>query len=249
MRTLANAVRTIFGFTIIVLYTIFVCTVLLVVTRFRPGTHLTETYARTWGRLFNFFSGVDNTIVGLENVDTTVSYVVVSNHLSNLDAPYHLGTVPVGIRFLAKKELFKIPLFGPTLRAVGMVETDRQAHAAAHTEINRHVARVIEMGRSVIIYPEGTRSRDAELHPFKKGAFRIAVQNSMPVLPVTIAGTNKVWPPGEKWWRGGKVIMVFHPPIPTAGLGEDGIEPLREQAHRIIGETYARIRTEVEVSV
>ena len=101
------------------------------------------------------------------------------------------------------------------------------------------------MGRSLLIYPEGTRSRDGELHAFKKGAFRIAVQNQMPLLPVTIAGTNNVWPPGEKWWRGGKVKMVFHPPIPTAGLGDDAIDALHEQVRRIIGETYERIRTEV----
>jgi 1-acyl-sn-glycerol-3-phosphate acyltransferase len=246
IRKIGWATRTIVGFPLIILYTIAVCSWLMIVTRFRPDTHHTEVVARGWGWLFNFFSGVDNTIEGLENVDRKASYVVVSNHLSNLDAPYHLGTMPVGVRFLAKKELYKIPLFGSTLRAVGMVETDRQAHdAAAHEAINRQVARVIAMGRSVLIYPEGTRSRDAELHDFKKGAFRIAVQNGMPILPTAFAGTNHVWPPGQWWWQGGKVKMVFLPPIPTKGLGEDAIEPLRQQTRRVIGETYARIRTEV----
>lgn len=246
IRTLGWKARTALGFPVIILYTIAVCSWLMIVTRFRPDTYHTEAVARGWGWLFNSLSGVNNTIEGLENVDLSTSYVIVSNHLSNLDAPYHLGTMPIGVRFLAKKELYKIPLFGSTLRAVGMVETDRQAHdAAAHEAVNRQVARVIAMGRSVLIYPEGTRSRDAELHDFKKGAFRIAVQNGMPLLPVTFAGTNHVWPPGQWWWQGGKVKMVFLPPIPTAGLGEDGIEPLREQAHRIIGETYQQIRTEV----
>ena len=245
MRSAYNAARTIFGSAVIVLYTVAVCSWLMVVTRFRPGTGHTEVVARGWGWLFNFFAGARVTIDGLENVDRSKSYVFVSNHLSNLDAPFHLATMPVGVRFLAKKELFRIPLFGPTLRAVGMIETDRQAHAAAHREINVHVDRVIAMGRSLLIYPEGTRSRNGELHPFKKGAFRIAVENHMPVLPVTIAGTNNVWRPGEKWWRGGKVKMVFHPPIPTTGLGEAGIDALREQAHRIIGESYQRIRNEV----
>ena len=97
----------------------------MLVTRFRPDTHHTEVLARGWGRLIIFFAGVHNTIEGLENVDRRQSYVFVSNHLSNLDAPYHLATMPVGVRFLAKKELYKVPLFGPTLRAVGMVETDR----------------------------------------------------------------------------------------------------------------------------
>jgi 1-acyl-sn-glycerol-3-phosphate acyltransferase len=245
MRTPLNAARTVLGFAVIVLYTVAVCSYLMVVTRFRPGTRHTEILARGWGWLFNFFAGARVTIEGLENVDRAKSYVFVSNHLSNLDAPFHLATMPVGVRFLAKKELFGIPLFGPTLRAVGMVETDRQAHAAAHREINVHVARVIAMGRSLLIYPEGTRSRDAELHAFKKGAFRIAVENQMPLLPVAIAGTNNVWRPGENWWRGGRVKMVLHPPIPTSGLGDAGIDAVRQQAHRIIGETYQRIRREV----
>jgi 1-acyl-sn-glycerol-3-phosphate acyltransferase len=245
MRTLWNATRTLLGFTVIVPYTLAVGTYLIVLTRFRPGTYQAEALARTWGRLFNRFARVDNTIVGLDNVDTRTSYVFVCNHLSNLDAPYHLATMPVGVRFLAKKELFKLPVFGSAMRSIGMIETDRQARAAAHREINQRVGRVIAMQRSLLIYPEGTRSRDAELHPFKKGAFRIAVDNGMPVLPVTIAGTNNVWRPGEKWWRGGKVKMVFHPPIPTAGLGEAGIDAVRSQTFRIIDECYRQIRAEV----
>jgi 1-acyl-sn-glycerol-3-phosphate acyltransferase len=241
-----NAVRTIFGWIVIVLYTIAVCSWLVVVTRFRPATYHTEVLARGWGRLFNFFSGARVTIEGLENIDRSKSYVFVSNHLSNLDAPYHLALMPVGVRFLAKKELFKIPLFGSTLRAVGMVETDRQAHSVeAHRAINERVARVIAMGRSLMIYPEGTRSRDGELHTFKKGAFRIAVQNDMPLAPIAIAGTNTVWPHGEKWWRGGRTKMVFHPPLPTAGLGDADIDALQAEARRIIGATYQRIRGEV----
>ena len=240
------ATRTIVGWPVIILYTIAVCSWLMIVTRFRPDTHHTEVVARGWGWLFNFFSGVDNTIEGLENVDRKASYVVVSNHLSNLDAPYHLGTMPVGVRFLAKKELYKIPLFGSTLHAVGMVETDRQAHSPdALRLLNERVARVIAMGRSLMIYPEGTRSKDGELHAFKKGAFRIAVQNDMPLVPVAIAGTNTVWPHGEKWWRGGQTKMAFHSPIPTAGLGDADIDALQAEAHRIIGETYQRIRREV----
>jgi 1-acyl-sn-glycerol-3-phosphate acyltransferase len=246
MRTLWNAARTIFGFMVIIPYTIAVCSWLMVVTRFRPGTYHTEAVARGWGRLFIFFSGTRVAIEGLEKVDLSRSYVIVSNHLSNLDAPYHLGTMPVGVRFLAKKELYKVPLFGSTLRAVGMVETDRQAHSpAALRELNQRVARVIAMGRSLMVYPEGTRSADGELHAFKKGAFRIAIQNQMPLLPVTIAGTNKVWPHGERWWRGGPTKMVFHAPIETAGLDDSGIEPLLEQTRTIIAETYQRIRREV----
>ncbi|MBM3695243.1 MAG: 1-acyl-sn-glycerol-3-phosphate acyltransferase [Actinobacteria bacterium] len=246
MRTAFNAVRTVVGAVVVVLYTITVCTWLMVATRFGPAARQTDVIARSWGRLIIYLAGARVTIEGLEHVDRSRSYVCVCNHLSNLDAPYHLGLMPVGVRFLAKKELYKIPLFGSTLRAVGMVETDRKAHSPeALRLLNERVGYVISIGRSLMIYPEGTRSADGELHAFKKGAFRIAVHNQMPLLPIAIAGTNKVWPHGERWWRGGQTKMVFHPPIETAGLDDSGIDPLLEQVHSIIGKTYERIRGEV----
>ena len=247
MRTAINAVRTIFGLAFVVVpFTAVACIYLMVATRFGSAARQTDLWGRCWGRVTIFCSGAKVAIEGLENVDRRRSYVIVSNHLSNLDAPYHFGTMPVGVRFLAKKELYKIPLFGSTLRAVGMVETDRRDHSAeAHQRINERVAYVISIGRSVMIYPEGTRSADAELHAFKKGAFRIAVQNHMPILPVTIAGTNQVWPRRERWWRGGQTKMVFHPPIETASLADADIDALLEQTRTVITRTYERIRREV----
>jgi 1-acyl-sn-glycerol-3-phosphate acyltransferase len=247
MRTVFNAFRTIFGFCfIIVPYTVAACLYLMVATRFGSAARQTDVWARGWGQLFIFCSGARVDIEGRDAVDRHRSYVCVSNHLSNLDAPYHLGLMPVGVRFLAKKELYKIPLFGSTLRAVGMVETDRQAHSPeALRRLNERVAHVIAIKRSVMIYPEGTRSKDGELHAFKKGAFRIAVQNQMPILPIAIAGTNKVWPHGENFWRGGHTKIVFHPPIETTGLDDSGIDPLLDQTRRVIGATYERIRREV----
>ena len=246
MRTLLNAVRTVAGVVVVVFYTIVVCTWLMLVTRFGSAARQTDVIARSWGRLIISLAGAKVTIEGLEHIDRSKSYVFVSNHLSNLDAPYHLALMPVGVRFLAKKELYRIPLFGATLRAVGMVETDRRAHSPeALRQLNERVGYVISIKRSLMIYPEGTRSKDGELHAFKKGAFRIAVQNDMPLVPIAIAGTNTVWPHGEKWWRGGQTKMVFHSPIPTAGLGDADIDALQAEAHRIIGETYQRIRREV----
>jgi len=247
MRTAYNATRTVLGFAFVILpFTVAACVYLMVATRFGSAARQTDAWARGWGRLFITCSGAKVAIEGLENVDRSRSYVCVCNHLSNLDAPYHLGLMPVGVRFLAKKELYKIPLFGSTLRAVGMVETDRRAHSTeALRQLNERVAYVISIGRSLMIYPEGTRSHDGELQAFKKGAFRIAVHNQMPLLPIAIAGTNKVWPHGENWWRGGQTKMVFHPPIETAGLDDTSIQPLLEQVHEIIDETYERIRREV----
>ncbi len=245
LGTIGAAIRTGVGLTIAVLYTAMVASYLIVLTKFRPTSQHVETVARSWGRVFCAACGVRATFEGLEHVDDAGSYVFVSNHISDLDAPFHLAFVPVGIRFLAKKELFKIPVFGRAMRAIGMVETDRQARAAAHRKINEQVARVVKMGRSLIIYPEGTRSRDGELHDFKKGAFRIAIENNMPVLPIAISGLYEIWPPGSKIIRGGRAKMVFHEPIPTSGLGTDDIDALRTQVHEIIGTAFERIRHQV----
>jgi len=192
--------------------------------------------------VFAFATGTRMTVEGAEKLDPGAAYVVVSNHLSNLDPPLHIAKLPVSIRFLAKKELFRVPVLGRAMRAAGMIETDRQAHASAHRAINERVAAVVAMGKSLIIYPEGHRSRNGELQPFKKGAFRIAVDNRMPVVPVAIAGTDRAWRPGDKVLHGGRARMVIHDPIPTEGLDHDDLDELRTRTQGIIAETYERLR-------
>ncbi len=164
-------------------------------------------------------SGCPLEVQGAELVDPKRSYVVVANHLSVLDIMACFLAVPVPIRFLAKKELFRIPILAPAMRAIGIVEVDRSARSAIHEQVNRQARELVASGRSLIIYPEGTRSRDGELRPFKKGAFTMAVAGGIPVLPLTIAGTYRAWPPGRLLVTGGRTIKaVIDPPIETAGL-------------------------------
>jgi 1-acyl-sn-glycerol-3-phosphate acyltransferase len=244
LRTLVAVVRTAVTMTAVAIGTIVLGGYLIILTRFRPVSRQIEPVERAWARIFGVLGGVRFTIEGIENIDPEASYLFTPNHLSNLDAPFHIATLPARVRFLAKKELFRIPVFGLAMRSIGMVETDRQAGAGAHRRINEQVAKVMQMKRSLVIYPEGTRSRDAELHPFKKGAFRIAIDNQLPVVPVTISGTERAWKPGSWLIRSARVKMILHPPIPTVGMGEADIDPLRLQVHRIIDEAYARIRRE-----
>jgi 1-acyl-sn-glycerol-3-phosphate acyltransferase len=245
IRTAVAAIRTTVGWIAIVLYTLILGSYVIVLTWFRPGARHIEPLARSWARLFGFVAGSKEIIEGRDLIDADRSYVYVANHISNLDPMLLIANLPGSIRFLAKKELFKIPVFGRAMRAVGMVETDRRAASAAHRSINRQVARVIEMKRSLAIYAEGTRSRDAELRPFKKGAFRIAVENQMPVVPLVIAGADKGWKPGSKVMRSSTVRLVIHDPIPTADLGRADIGPLRDRVRSIIEKTYAEIRDQV----
>jgi 1-acyl-sn-glycerol-3-phosphate acyltransferase len=242
VRTVLDVARTSVGLLVVAIYVVIIGLYVIVVANIWPRAKHLDACVRGWGILFAFATGTRMDVEGLEHLDRSASYVVVSNHLSNLDPPLHIATLPIPIRFLAKKELFRIPIFGRAMRAVGMIETDRQAHASAHRAINDRVIRAVDLGKSLIIYPEGHRSRDAEMQPFKKGAFRIAVDVGLPILPVAISGTERAWKPGDRLVHGGRCRMVIHEPISTEGLGKDDIAGLRDRAQEIVATTYDRIR-------
>lgn len=233
---------TLFAITMIFLMTLVIGSFVIVLVRVRPRTKWVTPIMRIWARAFLFVTATRPRVEGLENIDPDASYVFTGNHTSNIDIPLMIAYLPVSVRFLAKKELFSVPVLSGAMRGVHMVRTDRVAGSGAHREINRQVARVVAEGVSLVIYPEGTRSRDAELKPFKKGAFRIAIDNGLPVVPVTTFGADRVWRPG--WWLifGGKVRMIVHEPITTQAMGPGDIDALRSQVRGIVADTYDRIR-------
>lgn len=234
LRTLLSPLITVFGLLVVAMTTIVLGTTLLVIVRIRPDSKIPSLLARAWARIFLAVTATRSTISGLENIDPDRSYVVVANHISNLDPPFHIARIPLPIRFLAKKELFRIPVFGQAMRAYGIIETDRQAHAAAHRAINEQVAAQVERGMSLIIYPEGTRSKSGSLAPFKRGAFRIAIDNGMPILPTAIVGTHEAWVPGAKIIRGGRARAIVGAPIPVDGLGREDIGTLRDRSYAAV---------------
>lgn len=221
--------RTVVAWLVGVLATILIGGYALVLGKVRPTSPQIAPVMRIWARIVLWGSGVSWTVHGLEHIDPSRSYVIVSNHISNLDPPLHIASLPVSIRFLAKKELFRVPLFGSAMRAIGIVETDRAGTATAHRAINTQVERNVERGLSLMIYPEGTRSRDGALKPFKKGAFRIAADSDLPIVPIAIAGTDAAFPPGSRLIRGGKAVMSIGEPIPTEDVGHDGLDALRDR--------------------
>lgn len=207
-----------------------------------PASPVIEWIARRWAGSFLRVAGLTFEVEGRQHFQPGQSYVVVSNHLSNLDPMLHFLAVPVPVRFLAKKEIYRIPIFGSAIRAIGVVETDRRGGRAAHAAINERVEEVlIAYGRSLVIYPEGTRSRTGELQPFKKGAFHLAVRFGMPVVPCVIHGTRQAWPPGSKLIRGGHARVRFFPPISTEGRSLAEVEEVRDQARRVIEDAYREL--------
>ena len=211
----------------------------IIVGLLRPASPLMDRLAAGWGRTFCRVAGVRLTVTGLENIQPGVSYAVVSNHLSNFDTMSHLAGLPLPIRFLAKAELFRIPVFGAALRAVGMVRVNREGGRAELGSINRDAAREVRLGRSLMIYPEGTRPRDGRMKKFKKGAFVIAHELQAPVLPTAIVGSREVWAPGAKLICSGPIRVTVMPPRPTAGLD-------RAQLNQLIAEVEATVRAAAE---
>jgi 1-acyl-sn-glycerol-3-phosphate acyltransferase len=199
-----------------------------------PASPAIEKVIRWWSRVWLAASGTKLTVEGREVVDDDRSYIVVANHLSTLDIMVCFLAVDLPIRYLAKKELFRIPLLAQAMRAVGIIEVDREARSAIHNSVNRQAKDLIANHRSLIIYAEGTRPRDGIMKRFKKGAFTMAIASQLPVLPLSIHGTYEAAVPGKPWFKGGAVTAIVDPPIETAGMTQADADALRERVHEII---------------
>ena len=243
VRAILSPLLTVVAILSLALSTLILGSYLIILLRIFPRTRQVTPVMRLWAHLFLFTTGTRVTVEGLDRLDPRASYVFTGNHISNIDIPVMVGRLPVSVRFLAKKELFAVPVLGGAMRAIHIVRTDRKAGPMAHREINEQVGRVITAGLSLVIYPEGTRSRDAELMPFKKGAFRIAIDNGMPIVPVTIIGSERVWKPGSKLIRGGPVRLVIHEPVSTSGLTQNDIGDLRDRVRGVVEESYLALRS------
>lgn len=236
MRDFLHGLRAAVTFAVAIPATALAAVVVIAITMTRPTSHALDRVARIWGRTWCWASGVKLKVEGLEHIETDRSYVVVSNHRSAFDIFAHVAALPVPIRFLAKTELFKIPIFGTAMRRIGMVEVDRGAGRAAHQAINQGARKTMERGWSLMIYPEGTRPRDGVMLPFKKGAFSIARNVGAPVLPTAITGSRAVWKPKTKLIRSGEITVKIMPPIPTEGMMIYELEGLRNRVHAQIAE-------------
>lgn len=162
-------------------------------------------------------SGVRVSVVGREQLDPASPYIFMSNHQSNIDPPIVVKAIGRQISILTKKELFRIPLFGTAMRMTKLVPVDRRNREAAIESV-RIAVEVLQSGRSMLVYPEGTRSRDGRLLPFKKGPFHMAMEAGVSVAPITLIGAHEAWPKGRFAIRPGVVTVVFHKPIDPAGF-------------------------------
>jgi 1-acyl-sn-glycerol-3-phosphate acyltransferase len=229
--------------TLIILY-VFPATAVLgiigiIVSFFTRSGNPVHIIARIWAKSILFVSRIDVSVEGLSNIDSSQSYIYMSNHRSNFDIPVLLGCLPVQFRWLAKAELFKIPIFGRAMAGAGYVKIDRYNRESAFKSIDQ-VAAKMKGGVSVMIFPEGTRSEDGKVKPFKKGGFVMAVDSGVPIVPVVIRGTRSIMAKGS--WRiyPGSVRLFIEKPIVTTGYTRDTKDDLIKYVRNVICDVYGK---------
>ncbi len=189
--------------------------------------------ARTWGNINLWASGVKVDVRGLENINKLGPYIFVSNHQGWFDIFTALGKLPLPFSWLAKEELFKIPVLGHAMYRAGYIPIDRKDRRKALSGMNR-AAEVIQRGTSVFVFPEGTRSTDGVIRDFKKGVFVLALKAQQPIVPVSISGSYRILPKGSRTIHPGEIRFSIGNPIQTAGIDSIGRDLLIEQVREAI---------------
>jgi len=200
----------------IVIATILFGLVSLIISLFETSGRRQITVARAWARFLLWVSGVQVKVEGLDKIAPEGSYVFVSNHLSYMDTPVVLANIPVQFRFMAKRGLFQIPLLGTHLARAGHVPVPRDDPRAAVKAMTTAAQIIRERGISLLIFPEGGRTHDGALQPFKEGAAYIAIRAGVPLVPIALHGTREILPYGSSQVRSGAVTMRIGEPVATS---------------------------------
>ncbi len=198
---------------------------------------------RIWAPALLRVAGARLEIRGLDRLARDRPQFFVANHQSIIDVPALFAALPVDLHFIVKKELRRVPFLGWYIGAMGMIFVDRRARLDAMAEVRRAAA-LIRSGRSVVSFPEGTRSRDGEVGRFKAGAFVAAIEAGVPIVPVAITGAGAVIPPPGFMVRPGTIRVVVGEPIPTAGRTLDERADLAALARTRVAQLYGELLRE-----
>jgi 1-acyl-sn-glycerol-3-phosphate acyltransferase len=185
-------------------------------------------------RLGQKILGIQVEVSGVEEIDKKIPYIFMPNHLSLIDGPMLFMLIPQAVRVIIKKEVFKVPIIGQAMRQVGFIPVDRKALKGGKASIDHASKMIIEKGFSFLIFPEGTRSRDGKLQPFKRGGFFLALASQVPVVPVSIEGSYELMPKGAFFAKKGKIEVTFHPPVSVQEFDRQSLPRLIDKVRDIV---------------
>jgi len=197
-------------------------------------------YARSWARWLLAANGTRVHVEGLEHVALDRPQVIVCNHQSWFDVLALLAKLPKRVRFIAKKELGSVPVFGPAWKAAGHIAIDRNDRNAAVAALEKAGALMRADQSAVAIFPEGTRSVDGALLPFKKGGFMLALVTGVEIIPAAVVGSRAVLPKGSWRVRRGGITVRLAPPVDTAAYTEQGRDELVARVRSTVEQLLAR---------
>ena len=222
--------------------TVFFTLAALVGGLFRARREYFDWVHRNWGRSMLGLAGARVEVEGIESLPRDAGLILAANHQSWFDIVALFGSLPVSLRFAAKKEISRVPLFAQAMQAAGHVFLDRQNRAQAVAAMRDAGVRMREEGLSMALFPEGTRSPDGRLLPFKKGSFVLAIETGGTLLPVAMDGGRVIMPKGRFRIRSGRIRIRCGDPIPLAGLTKKDRDAVLEATAGQISDMLSEIR-------
>jgi len=193
--------------------------------------------ANLWAKILLMITNTKVEVIGKENIPLNRPQIFMANHQSDFDILIALGHLPGQFRWIAKKELFNIPIFGAAMKNAGYIEIDRNNRERAMQSLDEAALRIRE-GKSVITFPEGTRSRDGEIKPFKQGTFHLAIKSGVPIVPISIVGSGQIMPKRSLKVTPGRVKLIIDKPIEVKGYTIENRQELIDKVRKVIMKNY-----------
>jgi 1-acyl-sn-glycerol-3-phosphate acyltransferase len=236
-------IRTIFVWSCIVIATLGLGFLAFITYPFDRKGEMVHRYARLWGRVALWANRVKVSVEGMENLKGEGPYIFMSNHQGSYDIFALLGHLPFQFKWLAKKELFSVPFLGWTMAAAGYISIDREGTRETVEAMNRAAERIRD-GMSVVIFPEGSRSPDGTIQPFKKGGFTLAIKSKVPIVPLALTGSREIMPKERLTAASGEIRIRMGRPIETNQHSMKDRKDLMEKVRETILENFRLISTE-----
>ncbi|NCB68087.1 MAG: 1-acyl-sn-glycerol-3-phosphate acyltransferase [Bacteroidia bacterium] len=218
---------------VLIILTILTAVFTIILSPIFPNAQFSYFPARWWGRFFCYLLFIKVKITGLEKLDPKKSYVIAANHQSIYDIFVVYGWLPMIFKWVMKAELRKIPLVGKACESAGHIFIDRKNPVAAKKSLDKAEAQ-LRNGVSVVVFPEGTRTYTGQMGKFKKGAFRMATDLHLPIVPVTLRGCFERLPRNGFIITPGTIEMIVHEPVEVEGYEHEKQPELMQKLHDII---------------